>query len=305
MKSHSHFIVVLLLSSFLGQELNAQVNNSTDKDVNTVQLSVMIVPFVTKGEDRRKLYDGSKAVQVAIDKLKEAFDKRGYQVVDFVTAYDNAMSNEAIQRITNQDDALNAIARNSNTDVMITLDVLPTMHTDLGTSVTVRLNAMDGSTNYAYGTKECVSPYFNTRDSLALLRRAMTETTTPAVEEFLNKLQNSFTSLLQKGRPLYISLGVGKNSMWSFSSKLPSGETLSVAINNWMKTAAYKNYSQMRSVSNISMEYSDVRIPIKDNMGLNYSPFDFATKISDFLVSKGLKVGQPFMQEGKLFVTIN
>ena len=300
------FITILLLSSFFGQVLTAQVvDNSTNKDVNTVQLSVMIVPFVTKGEDRRQLYDGSKAMQVAIDKLKEGFDKRGYQVIDFVSAYDNAMSNEAIQKISNQDDALNAIARNSNTDVMITVDVLPLMHTDLGSSVTVRLNAMDGSTNYAYGTKECVSPYFNTHDSLALIRRAMTEATTPAVEEFLNKLQASFTTILQKGRPLYINIGLGKNSMWSFSSKLPSGETLSVAINNWMKTAAYKNYSQMRNVSNTSMEYSDVRIPIKDNMGMNYSPFDFATKMGEFLTGKGLKVGQPFMQEGKLFVTIN
>jgi predicted GTPase len=272
-------------------------------------MSVMIVPFRKEGEEYRKLYDESKSVQIAIDKLKEGFDSKGFQVVDFVSAYDNAMTDATISGIKNQDDALSAIARNANTDILITVDVLPLMKTDLGNSVTIRLNAVDASTNYSYGTKVCASPSFNTHDSITLISRAISNSITSmqptsALEDFLGKLQASFTSILQKGRPLKVVFGLGKNSMMSFSSTV-DGQPLSVLINNWIKTTAYKNYSQMQSASDISMIYSDVRVPIKDNMGLNYSPFDFGSKITAYLAGKKLKVIQPYMKSGALYVTIN
>ena len=305
MKSHLR-LMAILIASFTGvQEGRTQVvDNSANKDVNTVQLSVMIVPFRKEGQEYRQLYDNSKTMQYAIDKLKEGFDDRGYQVVDFVSAYDNAVTDGVIQGITNQDDALAVIARHSNSDILITVDVSQEQG-DLGNKVYVRVNAMDASTNYAYGTKVCESPYFNTKDSMALVRRAMSDPDKPAIPDFLNKLQTSFTSILQKGRPLKIVFGLGKNSMWNFSSKLPSGKTLSVAINDFIKSAAYKNYSQMQSASNISMVYSDVRVPVKDSQGLNYSPFDFGSKITAFLTGEKLKVDQPYMRSGALYVTIN
>ncbi len=296
--------MALLLSSFLGQEGIAQVDSSRNKEVNTVQLSVMIVPFRKEGEEYRKLYDNSKTIQYAIDKLKEGFDDRGYQVIDFVSAYDNAVADGVIQGITSQDDALSLIARHANSDILITVDVSKETG-DLGNKVYVRMNASDASTNYAYGTKVCESPYFNTRDSMALVRRAMSDPDKPAIPDFLDKLQSSFTSIIQKGRPLKIVFSVSKTSMWTFSSKLSTGKMLSTAINDWMKTAAYKNYSQMQNVTNLQMTYSDVRVPLKDSQGLNYSPFDFGNKIVTFLAGEKLKVDQPFMKSGALYVTIN
>jgi hypothetical protein len=306
MKKYSYFVFALLLAAFTNPKADAQViDNNPNKDVSTVQLTIMIVPFRTEGQEYRTLYDHSKATQYAIDKLKEGFDEKGYQVIDFVTAYDNAVSDHVIQGITNQDDVLSAIARHANADIMITVDI-SLQKMDLGNKAVVRLNASDASTNYSYGTKVCEPDnVFSTQDSLALIRRAMEDPGHPAVPEFLAKLQNAFTGILQKGRSLKIVLGFGKNSMYTFSSKMPSGDMLSVAINNWMKTAAYKNYSQMQSTTNISMIYSDVRVPIKDSQGMNYSPFDFGSKITAFLTSNKLKVDQPFMKSGALYVTIN
>lgn len=129
----------------------------------------------------------------------------------------------------------------------------------------------------------------------------------PALENFLNKLQASFTSMLDKGRPLKVVFGLGKDCIIDFYSKLPKAndQVLSVMINNWVKTAAYKNYSQMGNTGKLSVVYNDIRVPVKDENGLNYSPFDFGVRISEFLSSKGLKVDPPYMRSGALYVTIN
>lgn len=311
MKSFFKYCAGILLVVLSCTDLSAQeVNNNPDN--NTVQMAVMIVPFRKNGQDYRALYDESKGVQLAIDRLKEGFDSKGFQVKDFVSTYDNEITDQEIAKISSQDDVLSMIARKSNTDILITVDVLPVMRTESGSSVTVRINAVDASTNYAYGTQVCVSPTFNTLDTLVLISRAISKNAnemqiSTALATFLDKLQASFTSVLAKGRPLKVVFGLGKDSMLDFYSKVAKAENqvLSVMINNWVKTAAYKNYSQMGSSGKLSVIYNDIRVPVKDENGLNYSPFDFGVKISEFLSSKGLKVDPPYMRAGALYVTIN
>jgi hypothetical protein len=296
---------ILLLVAIDRQHASAQaIDNSTNKPVLTHQQAIMILPFINKGQEYRDVYDASKITQLAIDKLKEGFGNRQYHVVDFVTAYDNAQTDNLLTSLKSQDDIISTIARTSGADVLIKVDVLPLSHGDLGNIATVRLIASDAATGSDYGTVPCRSPQNSTPDTAGLILRALSETAQPAdVIKFFNFLQGTFTDIREKGRQLKVVINFDKNSTKTFSS-LIDNEPLSDVINKWMQDNAYKNDYDPMSVTDIQMICS-VKVPIYGANNRNYNPYDFMSLFAKFLRSKKLNVGQPALNAGAIRVNIN
>lgn len=298
-------LYILLLAAFTHQYASAQaIDNSNNKPVNSHQQAIMIIPFISKGEDYRTVYDASKITQLCIDKLKEGFGNRQYHVVDFVTAYDNAQTDGLLTSLKSQDDIISTIARSSGADILIKVEALPLRQASLGHIATVRLIASDAATGVDYGTVPCESPQNSTPDTTGLILRAISEVAQPApVINFFNMLQGTFTDIIEKGRQLKVVINFDKNSTKKFDSMI-EGEPLSDVVNKWMQDNAYKNDYDPMSITDIQMIIA-VKIPVKDKNGRNYNPYDFMSLFAKFLRSKKLNVGQPALNAGAIRVNIN
>ena len=68
---------------------------SGDKSVQTVQPKIMVIPYVKEGEDLRTILEDDVNKRIAITKIKEAFDNRGFTTVDFAARLEAANANAA------------------------------------------------------------------------------------------------------------------------------------------------------------------------------------------------------------------
>jgi hypothetical protein len=55
----------------------------------TIQPSIMVIPFARENQDMRKVLESDINLRVAVTKVKEGFDKRGFSTVDFVAKIQN------------------------------------------------------------------------------------------------------------------------------------------------------------------------------------------------------------------------
>ena len=56
---------------------------SNVKPSGKVQPKIMVIPFTKEGEDIRTILEDDINKRIAITKIKEAFDERGFTTVDF------------------------------------------------------------------------------------------------------------------------------------------------------------------------------------------------------------------------------
>ena len=74
------FSFIILLFAFF-TKIEAQTNSP---QVQTVQPKIMVIPYVKEGEDLRTILENDVNKRIALTKIKEAFDSRGFTTVDFV-----------------------------------------------------------------------------------------------------------------------------------------------------------------------------------------------------------------------------
>ena len=86
--------------------------------VTTVQPKIMVIPYTKEGEDIRTVLEADVNKRIALTKIKEAFDSRGFTTVDF-TAKLKAAGDNAIFAADNQTDLKSQIIWMSGADVYV------------------------------------------------------------------------------------------------------------------------------------------------------------------------------------------
>lgn len=74
--------ILLLTSLIAGAQPQAKTENKTK--VVTVQPKIIVIPFTKEKEDIRTVLETNVNRRIAITKVKEAFDNRGFTTVDFI-----------------------------------------------------------------------------------------------------------------------------------------------------------------------------------------------------------------------------
>ena len=86
--------ILLLVSLFsLNSNLFGQASNS---NVVTVQPSIIVIPYVTEGQDIRKVLEADVTKRIAVTLVKDGFDQRGFTTYDFVQTLKNVETNQAM-----------------------------------------------------------------------------------------------------------------------------------------------------------------------------------------------------------------
>lgn len=288
-------IQICIYKSVLCQ--NAATNSGGQ--VTTVQPKIMVIPYTKEGEDLRNVLENDENKRIAIAKIKEAFDGRGFTTVDFVAKLKAAKDNNVFTS-DNQTDIKSQIIQMSGADVYTQAEVIVEKGQS-GNSVKLILTAFEASTGNSLSNKVGESGKFYTDDFNKLASKAVES----CVEDFLNVMQAKFTDIVNNGKSVIIDISFDGVSQYNMSSEIGSdGLPLSDQIEMWMEKNAFKNNYHIQGTTDLRMIFDDVRIPLKDQVtGNNYNPNKFALEIFKFLKGLGLQPAKD-VKSSIIYITI-
>ncbi len=276
---------------------NASTNSGGQ--VATVQPKIMVIPYTKEGEDLRTILEGDENKRIAITKIKEGFDSRGFTTVDFVAKLKAAKDNNVFTS-ENQSDIKSQIIQMSGADVYVQAEVILEKGQS-GNSVKLILTAYEASTGNSLSNKVGESGKFYTEDFNKLASKAVES----CVEDFLNVMQNKFTDIVNNGKSVVVDISFDANSLIKMSSeigvdKLPLSDQLEL----WMEKNSFKNNYHVQGTTDLRMIFDDVKIPLKDQAsGNNYNPNKFALELFKFLKSIGLQPSKD-VKGSTIYITI-
>lgn len=294
MKSISKlFFLGLVFFSFF--KLNAQ--DSTKAKIVTVQPKIMVIPFTKEGQDIRNILEADINKRVALSKVKEKFDLRGFTTVDFLAKLKAAKESNVFTD-ENQSDLKSSLIQFSGADIYVTTEI-DYQQSSNGNSITLVLSAFEVSTGNSLSNKVGFSGKFFTDDVARLASRAVDN----CVEEFLNVMQDKFTDIVKNGRSIIVDIGFSQDSKFNFSSEF-SGLPLSDAIDEWFAKNAYKNNYHIQGTTSKRMILDDVKIPLKDvETGANYNPNKFALALYRYFRELNLETTKD-IKGGTIYITL-
>jgi hypothetical protein len=290
-------LALLSCFSFSAFAQNAATNSGGQ--VQTVQPKIMVIPYIKEGEDIRNIIEADVNKRIAITKIKEAFDSRGFTTVDFVAKLKAAKDNNVFTS-DNQTDIKTQVIQMSGADIYVQAEV-NVQKGQSGTSVTLILTGYEASTGNSLSNKIGESGKFFTDDIGKLASKAVES----VAEDFLNVMQIKFTDIVNNGKSVIIEVSFDAGTDKTMSSEIgTSGLPLSDLLEEWMGKNAFKNNYHIQGTTDLKMIFDDVRIPLKDQAtGNNYNPNKFALEIFKFLKSNGLEVKKD-VKLSTIYITI-
>ena len=264
----------------------------------TVQPKIMVVPFTKADEDIRTVLENDVNKRIALTKIKEAFDSRGFTTVDFLAKMKSVSQANGLA-MDNQNDLKTMIIQQSGADIYVDAEISVILASG-GNSVKVIMTAYEISTGNSLANKIGDSGKFYTDDIGKLASKAIEG----QVDDFLNVMQTKFNDIVENGRSINVTIGFAPSSQYSMSSEIGNdGLTLADNIEVWMSENAYKNNYHIQGTTDKQMIFDDVRIPLKDENGNNYNINKFGLQFLMFARSMGLQIGRD-ISSNQLVITI-
>ncbi len=256
------------------------------KKVQQTQPSIMVMPFTKEGEDIRTVYENDFNKRIAVTKVREAFDKRGFTTYDFVSKLKQALKEMALQS-DDKTDLAKKVGQMSEADIIVLVD-MKFDKSPSGNEVMLTLTANDRVTGQALASKIGKSGKFYT-DNVAKLAEKAVES---CVEDFLDIMNAKFADIVENGRSIRITITFDNNSDYNMDTEVgDEGDVLSDIIEDWLDENAYKNNYHVQSTTETAMFIDDFRIPLRDERGRNYKASKVMRKLRNFLKKKyGLSV---------------
>lgn len=286
MKKNILFLLSLLFSSFVFAQ------------VNTVQPSIMVVPFVPEGADIRKSLDVSNDKRQVIAQISGAFADKGFATKDFYANF-KSVSNNAAFEDDSQTDLKSQIIASSGADIFVEADISINRQND-GNSVRVVLKACEASTAKVLASKIGDSGRFYTTDIGKLGAKAVEK----AMEGFLATMQQSFNDIVVNGRSIVVNVSFNEMSDYDTTSEVgDSGDELRDVLEEWMEKNSYKNYYHIQGTTAKKMIFDDIRIPLKDENGNNYNINKFSRSLANFFKGLGMSVDRD-LNGGTLYIKV-
>jgi len=295
------YILALMLSQVSLIDSTYCQNSATNSggQIVTVQPKIMVIPYTKEGEDLRTVLENDENKRIAITKIKEGFDKRGFTTVDFVAKLKAAKDNNVFTS-DNQTDIKSQIIQMSGADIYVQAEVIVEKGQS-GNSVKLILTAYEASTGNSLSNKVGESGKFYTDDFNKLASKAVES----CVEDFLNVMQTKFTDIVNNGKSVIIDISFSTDSKYKMSSEIGSDALpLSDQVEMWMEKNSFKNSYHIQGTTDLKMILDDVKIPLKDQAtGNNYNPNKFALELFKFFKGLGLQPGKD-VKGSTIYITI-
>ena len=267
--------------------------------VNTVQPSIMVIPFVPEGVDIRQALDVSDEKRQVIAQISGAFADKGFSTKDFYANFKSVSQNAAFEDGV-KTDLKSQIIQSSGADIFVEADINITNSGD-GNSVRVVIKACESSTAKVLASKIGDSGKFYTTDYGKLGAKAVQK----AMEGFLTTMQQSFNDMIENGRSIVVNITFNEMSDYDTTTEVgEDGFQLRDVLELWMEENAYKNYYHIQGTTDKKMIFDEVRIPLKDpTTGRNYNINKFSMSLASFFKKHGMSVDRN-LNGGTLYITV-
>lgn len=283
MKNLKSFILLPLLFTFFVQYAFAQ-----QAEQKTIQPKIIVIPNLKTGEDLRSKIENDVNYRIALTKIKEAFDDRGFTTIDAIAKIKSINTNSALS-LESQTDLKTEIIRSSSADIYVDAEI-NINSTNAGNSVDFILTSYEVSSGNSLSNKVGNSGKFYTDDYAKLTSKAI-ET---IADDFLNTMQTKFEQIIKDGRTITLQISINKESEYNFDSDF-KGESLGEIIENWIADNSYKNIYTFPTISDYLMVFDQIKIPLFDNNGRNYSPNKFSKALENYLKNQGLSLKTTYL----------
>lgn len=289
-------LLCLLLIGALG---SAQNQSGQEPLTRKIQPTIMVIPFVKEGQDMRNILENEINLRVAVAKVKEGFDNRGFSTVDF-RAKLKQLSNDKAMELENQSSLKQEVIEQSGADIYVETEAKP-IKTGSGNSVTVIVTAYDANTGLSLANKVGNSSKFYTDNYEKLTEKAVEG----LVEDFLNTIQSKFDEIVENGRLASLNITFSEGSSTDMDSEIgANGSMFSELMEEWLEKNTYKSYFHLQGVTATKMMVDELRLPFFDEEGRTYRPTKFAASLRNYLKTLGLESTRD-VQGSKIFITIN
>ncbi|MEA1785136.1 DUF6175 family protein [Arenibacter sp. GZD96] len=252
-----------------------------DCDVLTVQPSVMVLPRTNEGEDLRTIMDDQPEVRVAISKMKQAFDERGYTTLDFETTLKATMRDEAVTK-DNQTEFKNRLFRNIPSDIIVEIDPIFNFSPN-GNNATIILEANITDNGQSMASVSMVGNLNRATDKIMLLTATMRKETESdnkptnsiyvnrnakepkLIDVFMATMNGKWSEMREKGKSVKMEFSLAENAGITMDDDVPKqGEKLKYVIEDWLEDTALNNYYVVTFVTETKLMVEDYRYPVRD-----------------------------------------
>ncbi len=286
----------LKMRKFIISLFSLVVAFSSAQNISTVQPKIMVVPYVTEGNDIRQTIEKDPNIRIVLSKIREAFDKRGFTTIDIETKLKSQSVNNALSDNA-QTSRSSMVIQNSGADIYVESEYIYTPSSS-GNSVKVLMKACDVSTGGALASKDAFSGQFYTEDIGRLAGAAVEK----VADDFLNVIQTKFDDIVENGRSIILDIKIDEASTHTLHEER-NGSELVDQIEDWVADHAYKNNYHVQGSSELEMIFDDIRIPLKDGNGRNYNINQFDREVRQLFRNLGLQVAH-VTRNNTLVITI-
>lgn len=267
-----------------------------------VQPKIMVIPYTKEGENIRTILEADENKRIVLTKIKEAFDERGVSTIDFVAKL-KAMESGNVFNLENKQDAKSLIIDMSGADIYVEAEIVCQQgHTSgqVESRVKIVLTAYESATGASLANKVGESGTFYTQDIGKLGMKAITS----CADDFLRVMQSKFSDIAENGRSLMLQIGFDENSQYTMESEVGSqGLLLQDEIELWVEEHSHNGNYHLQGVSPMKMVFDDIKLPLTDETGKNYSTSKFGMEILKFFRSLNLQISRS-NRGSTLYITI-
>lgn len=266
---------------------------------NTNLPKIMVIPFTKDGEDLRTILDNDINTRIAIAKVKEGFDSRGFTTIDFIGKLKSAKDNQVFT-MDNQTDIKAKILELSGSDIYIVAET-STKSDETGSSATIIINGYETATGNSVANKVSNSGKFQTNDIEKLVSRAVEK----SMDEFTFMVSDKFNQITKNGRSVLVDFGFSENAVINMTTEIDKTDlALSDLLEDWISKNSFNGSYHIQGTTNQKMIFDEVKIPLKDKNSNNYTSTKFALDIFKYLKSLNLDVRKEIKGD-TIYITIN
>lgn len=214
-----------------------------------------------------------------------------------------AMESGNVFNLENKQDAKSLIIDMSGADIYVESEIICLQGASSGKTesrVKIVITAYEAATGASLANKIGESGTFYTNDIGKLGMKAISS----CADDFLRIMQEKFSSIAENGRSLMLQIGFDENSQYTMESEVGTqGFQLQDEIELWVEEHSYNGNYHLQGVSPMKMVFDDIKLPLTDEAGKNYSTSKFGMEMLRFFRSLNLPISRS-NKGNTLYITI-
>jgi len=265
--------------------------------VVTSQPRVIAIPFTRQGEDLRTILEKSVSRRVAVAKVQQALDERGFSATDFLGAIRAASVIEGWETMS-QTDIKSAILDRARADIFIELETYMETRPTGSHAAVVIMRGFLSANGMSLGNRVGRSQWSHASES-QLVEKAIEQESEP----LLSMIQEKFDGFFVDGVPIQLNVSAregAENDMETWVGDFTVGDI----VEEWVADNAWQNQYDLTALTAKRMFFSEVRIPMRDPKTCrNYSPLRFGQLLRRHLAQNTIRSAIT-LTNGNLFIEL-